>query len=313
MIPDKGVMLPGATDLWPTNVEGYTTGTLFPAWKAVQASTNTVAVRVARLVTVPVLFNQLQSNLEISTLVPGDDEQLSPIPLGALTDGVKLVELAAAYQMFGNGGVYYSPKMYSKVLDNKDKVILEQNFYGNQAISSDTAWVTNRMLRTVVQGTSSAAHANLTNVEVIGKTGTSNDDKNLMFVGLTPNYVAVAWIGVDDGTELKAYNNKFPAQIWHDVMVDIEDTSTAQKFTPDSSVKELRYCVETGLLASSDCKDTNIGYYRQSNLPKFCSGDHEKEKEKILADWDAIDENGGVKPDVLPSEMPDASEPEESE
>ncbi len=313
MIPDKGVMLPGATDLWPTNVEGYTTGTLFPAWKAVQASTNTVAVRVARLVTVPVLFNQLQSNLEISTLVPGDDEQLSPIPLGALTDGVKLVELAAAYQMFGNGGVYYSPKMYSKVLDNKDKVILEQNFYGNQAISSDTAWVTNRMLRTVVQGTSSAAHANLTNVEVIGKTGTSNDDKNLMFVGLTPNYVAVAWIGVDDGTELKAYNNKFPAQIWHDVMVDIEDTSTAQKFTPDSSVKELRYCVETGLLASSDCKDTNIGYYRQSNIPKFCSGDHEKEKEKILADWDAIDENGGVKPDVLPSEMPDTSEPEESE
>lgn len=307
MIPDKGVILPGTTQPWPTNVEGYTTGTLFPAWKAVQNSTNTVAVRVARLVTVPVLFNQLQSNLEISTLVPGDDEQLSPIPLGALTNGVKLYELAAAYQMFGNGGVFYPPKMYSKVLDSKDKVILEQNFYGNQAISSDTAWVTNRMLRTVVLGSSSAARANLNNVEVIGKTGTSNDEKNLMFVGLTPNYVAVAWIGIDDGTELTAYNNKFPAQIWHDVMVDVEDTSTVQKFTPDSSVKELRYCVETGLLASSDCKDTNIGYYRQNNIPGFCSGNHEEEQQKIWDMWNAIDENGGTRPEPSTNETPSVS------
>lgn len=314
MIPDKGIKIPDDPDPWPTNNEGYTTGTLFPAWKAVQNSTNTVAVRVARLVTVPVLFDQLQSNLEISTLVPVDDEQLSPIPLGALTDGIKLVELTAAYQIFGNGGVFYSPKMYSKVIDNKGKVILEQSFYGNQAISSDTAWVTNRMLRTVVQGSSSAAHANLNNVEVIGKTGTSNDGKNLMFVGLTPNYVAAAWIGVDDGTDLKFYpNKKFAAQVWRAVMEDVEDTSTAQKFTPDSSVKELRYCVETGLLASTDCKDTNIGYYRQDNIPKFCSGNHEEEVQKIWDDWDAIDANDGVKPDVLPSEMPNTSEPQGGE
>lgn len=297
MIPDAGIMVPGEPDPWPNNNEGYTTGALFPAWKAVSESTNTVAVRVARLVTMPVMFNQLQSNLEISTLVPGEDENLSPIPLGALTDGIRLIELAGAYQMFGNGGVYYSPKMYSKVLDGKGKVVLEQNFYGNQAISSDTAWVTNRMLRTVVTNpNASAVHANLNNVEVVGKTGTSNDDKNLMFVGLTPNYVAACWVGVDDGSKLKFYNPKKPALIWHDVMQDIEDASIVQKFTPDSSVEELKYCVETGLLASSECKDTSIGYYRKSNIPTFCSGNHEEELEKIKKEWDDIDENGGTKP-----------------
>lgn len=296
MVPDKGIMLPGATKPWPDNVEGYTTGELMPAWQAVRQSANTVAVRVARLVGVPVLFNQLQSNLDISTLVPGFDENLSPIPLGALTDGIRLIELAGAYQIFGNGGVFYPPKMYSKVLDGKGKVVLEQNFYGNQAISSDTAWITNRMLRTVVTGSSSAAHANLNNVEVIGKTGTSNDSKNLMFVGLTPNHVAACWIGVDDGTELNAYNNKFAAQVWRDVMIDVEDTSTVQKFTPDSSVEELKYCVETGLLASSECKDTAVGYYRKSNIPTFCSGNHEEERDKIKKEWDAIDDNGGTRP-----------------
>lgn len=305
MIPDKGIKIPDDPDPWPTNNEGYTTGELMPAWKAVQNSTNTVAVRVARLVTVPVLFDQLQTNLEISTLVP-EDEALSPIPLGSLTEGIKLYELTAAYQIFGNGGMYYSPKMYSKVLDSKDKVILEQSFYGTQAISSDTSWITNRMLRTVVQGSSSASYANLNNVEVIGKTGTSNDGKNLMFVGCTPNYVAAAWIGVDDGTDLKYYGSKkFAAQVWRAVMENVEDTTVSQKFIADSSVKELKYCVETGLLASDDCKDTEIGYYRVGNVPVHCSGDHDEEKEKILADWDAIDENDGERPDVLPSEDPD--------
>ena len=296
MIPDKGVMLPGEYSPWPINVEGYTTGELFPAWQAVANSTNTIAVRVARLVTVPVLFNQLQTNLGITTLVPGEDENLSPIPLGALTDGIRLIELAGAYQMFGNGGVYYPPKMYSKVLDSKDKVVLEQEFYGTQAISSDTAWITNRMLRTVVQSpNSSAVYADLGNVEVVGKTGTSNDDKNLMFVGLTPNYVAVCWIGVDDGSFLSSYNPKKPAVVWHDVMSEVEDTSVVQKFNADSSVVEMKYCKETGLLASSQCKDTAIGYYRKSNIPTFCSGDHEKEIEKIKKEWDDIDGNGGTR------------------
>ena len=308
MVPDLGVKLATESKPWPINFEGGTTGELLPAWKAVQQSTNTIAVRVARLVSVPVMFNHLRTNLDISTLVDGNDEALSPIPLGALTEGVKLIELTAAYQIFGNGGVYYEPKLYSKVLDNKNNVILEQNFYGNQAISSDTAWITNRMLRTVLSNpTSSGRYADLGTVEVVGKTGTSNDDKNLMFAGLTPNHVAVCWVGVDDGTKLTSYNNRWPGQIWHDVMVDVEDTSVVQKFTPDANVEERKYCVETGLLASKDCKDTAVGYYRKSNIPTFCTGKHEEELDKIWDMWNVIDENDGTLPDnyyYVPNRQP---------
>lgn len=301
MIPDKGVLeMPGLSHLWPRNYEGWPSGEeLIPAWRAVRASTNTVACRVARLVTIPVLFDQLRSNLEISTLVPGDDEQLSPIPLGGLTNGIKLIELCAAYQMFGNGGVFYEPKLYSKVLDNKNKVILEQDFYGSQAISSDTAWVTNRMLRTVVTSPGgSGRYANLGNVETVGKTGTSSDEKNLTFVGLTPNYVGAVWLGIDNGTEFSDNGPTHkPALIWHDVMVDIEDTSQVQKFTPDGSVEERQFCTVTGLLASEDCEEKEMGYYRKSNIPVLCSGNHEYELKKIWAMWDAIDENDGTLPE----------------
>ena len=118
-----------------------------------------------------------------------------------------------------------------------------------------------------------------------------------MFAGLTPNYVAVCWVGVDDGTELSNYNNRFPGQIWHDVMVDIEDTSQVQKFSPDATVEERKYCTETGLLASANCENTAVGYYRKSNIPDFCTGKHEDEQNKIWAWWTAVDENEGTLPE----------------
>lgn len=304
MIPDKGLWKLDDGTLWPWNYEFATRASaesyeLRPVWYAVRFSRNTIACRVANLVTVPVLFDQLRSNLNITTLVPGDDEQLSPIPLGSLTNGIKLLELTAAYQIFGNGGVYYEPKLYSKVLDNKNNVILEQDFYGSQAISSDTAWVTNRMLRTVVTSpTGSGRYANLTNVETVGKTGTSSDRKNLTFVGLTPNYVAGVWLGIDNGAEFSDNGPTHkPALIWADVMKDVEDLTQVQKFTPDGTVEERQFCTVTGLLASEDCEEKETGYYRKSNIPVLCSGNHEYELKKIWAMWDAIDANDGTLPE----------------
>ncbi|MCM1165981.1 MAG: transglycosylase domain-containing protein [Lachnospiraceae bacterium] len=295
MLPDKGISVIDGTQIktWPTNFnfEGGN-GDLMPIWSAVRESRNTIAVRVAQMLTPQVCYNQLTQNLGITTLVDMDIDY-SPITLGALTNGIRLVELAAAYQIFGNGGVYYEPKFYSKVIDSKDNVILEQNFYGTQAIDSDAAWVTNRMLRTVITTTNgSGRHANLENVEVIGKTGTSNDEYNLLFVGCTPNYVGVVWMGYDENNH-KLYNgdgsHRYGSQIWYDIMSEIEDTSVVNKFTPDSSVLERRYCTETGLIASAKCTSTDVGYYRKGNIPEYCSGNHEAETEKIKSYWDAKD------------------------
>ncbi len=296
MIPDKPITIIGDNgnkESWPYNFnfEGGG-GELMPVWEAVRYSRNTIAVRVAQMLTPQVCYNQLTQNLGISTLEESDIA-LSPITLGALTNGVKLIELAGAYQMFGNGGIYYEPKLYSKVLDSKGNIVLEQDFYGTQAIDSDSAWIANRMLRTVVTTPSgSGRYADLGNMEVIGKTGTSNDEKNLLFVGCTPDYVGAVWIGYDDGREIPSSytdGHRYCAQIWHDVMAEVEDTTQVSKFTPDSTVVERRYCLETGLLASADCTKTDVGYYRKSNLPAFCSGDHEAETDKIQAEWEKID------------------------
>ena len=218
LIPDAQINI-GTEDepqYWPENYGSVIgDGTLRPAWYGVEHSLNTLAVRVGRMNTTKAMYNQLTQMLGFTTLVE-QDIALSPLSLGALTYGAKLVEVAGAYQIFGNGGVYYRPMFYSKVEDSKGNVILEQDFFGTQAIDSDTAWVTNRMIYKVVNGGSGTGpKAQMENVEVIGKTGTSNAGTDLLFMGLTPDYVGGLWIGYDDSREIGGGDGwKAVAAVW---------------------------------------------------------------------------------------------------
>lgn len=287
LIPDEAINI-GTHDepqIWPQNYgEVWGDGTLRTAWYGVQHSLNTLAVRVGRMNTTKAMYTQLTQMLGFTTLVESDIA-LSPLCLGALTNGAKLVEVAGAYQIFGNGGVYYRPMFYSKVEDSKGNVIMEQDFYGTQAIDSDSAWVTNRMIYKVVNGDSGTGpKAKLPNVEVIGKTGTSNAGTDLLFMGLTPEYIGGLWIGYDDSRVIGGADGwKAVAQIWHDVMIDIQDTSQVLNFVPDPSVVERQYCTMTGLLSTNKCSSTNTGYYRASNLPEYCNGDHGTIRKQIKA------------------------------
>ncbi len=264
---------------WPHNYQetGFGSEKYVPAWYAVQKSMNTVAVRVLSMVGLQNSYTQLTSRLGITTLDSVNDMAYSPLGTGSLTKGMKLTELAAAYAIFGNGGIYYKPYFYSKVVDANGKVVLEQDNVGTQAISKDTAWVTNRMLYTVTHDDAGSGHyAQLDNTEIIGKTGTANDMSNLVFAGLTPEYVGIYRIGYDDNHEVsRSAGWKTLASVWHDVMVDLVDTTTEKSFTPDSSVVTMNYCTETGLIATSKCPSTAVGYYRRSNIPISCDSDHD--------------------------------------
>lgn len=272
MIPDKGIELPGETGLWPYNYgkEGGD-GTLMGVYDAVKYSRNTIAVRTLQLLTTQKAYDHLKYKLGFTTLTEEDSYSLSALALGGLTKGVYLYELAAAYQTMGNGGVYYEPSLYSKVTDSKGKVILEKDNVGINALSSEAAWITNRLMYNVVNGYSgTGTYARLGNVEVVGKTGTSNDEANLLFAGLTPEYVGTVWLGYDDNREFSLYstNAKAAAQIWHDIMIELVDTTQVQKFMPDPNVIELMFDAKTGLPATSKTKDKLTGYYKRDNLPE---------------------------------------------
>lgn len=265
---------------WPHNYQetGFGTGNYFPTWYAIQKSTNTIAARTMKKVGLSNSFHQLADKLGFSHLDSVNDMAYSPLATGGLTNGATLVELTAAYQIMGNGGMYYKPYFYSKVVDSNGKTVLEQDTTGKRAISEDSAWITNRMMLKVIEDPyGTGQHAKLGNVEVVGKTGTANDWSNLLFAGLTPQYVACYRLAYDDNHEIDRANSGYRtlAMVWHDVMVEMVDTEKEQSFTPDSSTLTLNYCNETGLLATSKCPETTVGYYRASNIPSSCDSRHD--------------------------------------
>lgn len=264
---------------WPHNYQekGFGSGAYWPAWYAVQKSMNTIAARVMKKVGLVESFNHLVNNLGFSHLDSVNDIAYAPLATGALTNGATLTELTAAYQVMGNGGMYYKPYYYSRVYDSKGVVVLEQETTGKRAIGSDAAWITNRMMLKVVQDDyGTGKNAKLGEVEVVGKTGTANDMSNLLFAGLTPQYVACYRIAYDDNHEIKQDDGwRTMALVWHDVMVNFVDTTVEQSFTPDSNTVVMNYCTETGLLATSKCPSSNIGYYKKDNLPMSCDSRHD--------------------------------------
>lgn len=302
LIPDKKIPRPDDDDpkkifYWPDNYgKAGNDGSLMPAWRAVCLSRNTVAVRVTQMLTPLACYTQLTQNLGFTTLEKSDIN-LSPMSFGAVTRGVTLMELTAAYQIFGNGGVYYRPMLYSRVVDSKGNVVLSQDFYGTQAVDSNTAWVTNRMMRTVVTDpTGTGRYTNYGKVEVVGKTGTSNDEKNLVFMGCTPSHVTSIWLGYDDGRAIPGNDyHRHCAQIWHDVMTGVEDTTVESKFTPDIDAVERKYCTKTGLLACEDCESTAVGYYRKENIPDFCTGECDELAESIRLRWSDLDHEAATR------------------
>ena len=277
MIYDKCITLPEGTS-WPSNFEGdYGSGNYIPAWYAVQQSKNTTAVRMAEVLGIETCFNFLTDKLNVTTLDYTSDKAYSPIALGQLTQGMTLLELAGAYQIFGSGGLYYEPKLYNLITDYNDNVIIEQEPLGDRVMDSDSAYITNRLLKAVTDTTNgSGRYARIDGIEVVGKTGTSNDERILAFAGLTPDYCGVIRIGYDDNKKISNTNYIYLAQVWHNFMVNIVNEESTKTFAKDANVVEKKYCTETGLLATSKCPKTAIGYYKADKLPATCDSTHKE-------------------------------------
>ena len=109
---------------------------------------------------------------------------------------------------------------------------------------------------------------------VAGKTGTSDNDNNQWFIGVTPYYVGVCWLGYDIPERISYYSYA-PPIIYKNIMSVVHQNLPAVQFTDDEDVEVLEFCTITGDLAGDDCTETAYGWYKPSNIPPECDGDHD--------------------------------------
>ncbi len=276
---------------------------------AVAYSYNVPAINVLKDLGVDKSFSYLKDKLHISTLVDSvtkngkvySDKNLSSLALGGLTEGVTPLEMTAAYSALANGGVYIEPTSYTKIYDKTGKLFYEKKPFKTRAFSEETAFLTQQLLKGVVQyGT--AGGSVIGNNDTCGKTGTTDDNKDKWFVGFTPHYCAGVWFGYDSPKVVNTGTNPSLA-VWKNIMTNIHSGLSAKTFQKPSGIVSAQVCPYTGVYESTSAptiyanKKFLTGYCKGKNHGKYIGWSEEddeileemrkEEEEKLKAEQEA--------------------------
>ena len=217
-------------------------------------------------------FTTLVDNEEINGSIYSDVRQT--LALGGVTNGVKNIELNAAYATIANGGVYMEPKFYTKITDHDGNVILDNTNQKTRTVLRDsTAYLlTSAMEDVVTSGTGTMCQ--ISETPVAGKTGTTSDENDVWFAGFSNYYTCTTWAGYDENTNLSGSEANIAKIIWQAVMERVHENLDYSDFTQPSDVEQATICTVSGKLAVAGlCDSTSITeYFATDTIPtESCS------------------------------------------
>jgi len=229
---------------------------------ALAQSTNSIAVKIADQLTMKSIISYIKK-MGITTIVesgPINDLGLATA-LGGITKGVSPIEMAGAYAVLANQGIKITPYFISEIVD-RNGIVIESNKPERELVLDEkTAYVVTDMMREVIaSGTGKSA-----NIErpAAGKTGTSDDNTDVWFVGFTPDLVTAVWVGEDTRNpmiypEIGTIGSIYPVRIWSNYMKKALESTPANDFPIPEGIITLTVCKDSGLLACDDCPENRV-------------------------------------------------------
>ncbi|MBI2914491.1 MAG: PBP1A family penicillin-binding protein [Firmicutes bacterium] len=200
------------------------------------------------------------------TTLTSKDRNLA-LALGAITEGVTPLELAAAYTPFANGGFAVKPVPVVRAVDRQGKVWVDTLPKKQRVLTEEVAFLVTDMLRAVISyGTGKAADIGR---PAAGKTGTTNDFRSAWFVGYSPELVAAVYVGNDNGRPLRGGGGVIAAPIWAAFMKEALKNSPRQDFqAPPDIVTGVRIEIFSGLLAGEGCQWVEVDSFIMGTEPQ---------------------------------------------
>lgn len=275
IFPDEQILIPdpsspGGKRAWPVNNDNIFRGNVTVQY-ALQISLNTIPAQLIDVIGTRIPYDFLVYKLGFENLIEGHDStSISAMAVGGTHGGATLKEMVGAYQIFATNGLFVEPYCYTRVEDANGEVILETDTTQTRVISQETATVMNKLMRLITsQGSGRGAYLG-ESIPIAGKTGTSTGQKDLWFIGATPKYVAGVWMGYDIQKEI-TYPWYPPPLLWKAVFGDFMRKYSVGEFEYSDNVIPLYYCAESGELATDECENKVLGWYKKSNIPPTCS------------------------------------------
>ncbi|MFW6273518.1 MAG: penicillin-binding protein 1A [Halanaerobium sp.] len=254
--------------IWPRNYGDKYRG-LINLNTALTNSVNVAAVKLIQDLGVKEVVD-FSEKLGITTFTKDDGhEDHYSLALGGLNRGVTPIEMASAYSVFANKGIYTEPHAITKVYDKHDKKIYEAQPKSKMIMSEADSYLITSMLKSVVEnGTGRRAQMDR---DVAGKTGTTNDYTDAWFVGYTSQIATSVWIGEDTRRsmeyDVKTVGSGEAAQIWGDYMRAAVEEMPDVDFQMPDNVVEVDVDPYTGLLSNEHSPRIDVLPYKKGTEP----------------------------------------------
>ncbi|MGH9325387.1 MAG: transglycosylase domain-containing protein [Terriglobia bacterium] len=191
--------------------------------EALALSLNVATVNLAQMV-----GYEKVKDLAMSAGINNGIQATPAIALGAYV--ATPLQMAGAYTIFANSGVYEAPRLILSVRDDAGNILWQSPEVTRQVLDSRVAYLMVSLMQSVIDhGTGAGARARGFTEPAAGKTGTSRDG---WFAGFTSNLLAVAWVGYDNDQNLGLTGASSALPIWTAFMKDAARLPAYQNMQP---------------------------------------------------------------------------------
>jgi penicillin-binding protein 2D len=258
IVPDTALSIPMPTgpNYQPGNADNQFLGAI-TLHEALVKSRNPVAVQLGMRVGIDTIAALAQRM--------GITSPIALVPSSAIgASAVRPLELVTAYTAFANLGSVVQPRLITRIDDPSGRpAYAAPSAPLTPVLDSRVAFVVRRMMQDVAdRGTGAAARQAVPSaIPVAGKTGTTNDNADVWFVGITPDLVGAVWLGFDQPTTIAAgaAGGSLAAPIWGQMVAhyyaSLGPTSSANLSTawttPPAGLLYAELDRDTGALADS--------------------------------------------------------------
>lgn len=242
---------------------------LIPAREALASSQNLAAIRLYSTI-MNKNPGQFIEKMKINS-IPKDEYFALSTAIGS--HGTTVERNTNAYATFANGGKFIESYMIEKIVDVDGNIVYEHKVEPVDVYSEQTAYIMTDMLRDVLntsRGTGTKARSMLKfSGDFAAKTGTTNNYKDVWFVGYNKSVSLGVWLGYEDNRSLYQYNNTYlqPStrinMLWATFMNAAYDANqklvaSKDRFIRPKGVVEASFCGISGLAPSAECSRAGL-------------------------------------------------------
>ncbi len=293
LILDAPIVLEQGGDLKMWKPENYGKKFYGPSTlrTGVEKSRNLMTVRIAQELGIDKIIN-FSKKLNIYE----NPEELMSVSLGSAE--TTLLKITSAYCSFVNGGKLVNPILIDRIQDSEGKTIFnnEKRFCENcdlisykgentpiiksnykQIFSPQTAYQMTSILKGVVERGTARGLRDL-NLELAGKTGTTNKNTDTWFVGFTSNLVVGVYLGHDNPKSLGKFEtgSKTAMPIFKEFMKKAVNNYEARPFKVAKNIKMMVVDAKTGKKADFSSKETIIESFKKEKIENNLNNDIEE-------------------------------------